>query len=112
MEKNNYQNIIQQTADYVKSIMLGEGSGHDWWHVYRFWQNEKQISKVDWDDLYIVELAGLLHDIADHKFNNGDLKAGSRIAKQWLRKLNLSQKDITHICDIIENISYSLFSDN
>lgn len=101
-----YQDAIAKTATFVKTRMQGEGSGHDWWHVYRVWQNARKISQGEWADLYIIELAALLHDIADHKFNDGDLKAGSRLANQWLNNLNLQQKDVKHICDIIETISY------
>jgi hypothetical protein len=39
--------IIKQTAKMVKEKFLGEGSGHDWWHIYRVWCNSKSIGKTE-----------------------------------------------------------------
>ncbi|MBF9253855.1 phosphohydrolase, partial [Pontibacter sp. 172403-2] len=32
---NNEEALIAATADYVKELLSGEGSGHDWWHINR-----------------------------------------------------------------------------
>ena len=104
---NSENNIIQQTEDYVKSLLSGEGSGHDWWHVYRVWKNAQTIaSSESGANLFIVELAALLHDIGDHKFHNGDETVGPRMARQWLEKHNLSEADIEHVCTIIRDLSF------
>lgn len=100
------QSIIDKTAEHVKLLMSGEGSGHDWWHVYRVWQNAKRIATTEIADSDIVELAALLHDISDHKFNGGDLTAGSRIARAWLEELGLAEESIKQVCYIIEHVSY------
>ena len=39
------ESIIDQTKDYVLGKLEGEGSGHDWWHVYRVWKNSIHIAK-------------------------------------------------------------------
>ena len=57
---------------YVKKELLGAEGGHDWWHIERVWKNAKQISCYENVDIFVVELAALLHDIADAKFHNGD----------------------------------------
>jgi|GEM_PF-6497007 len=31
----NKEEIIQKTEEYVRKTLSGDGSGHDWWHVYR-----------------------------------------------------------------------------
>lgn len=104
---SNQQNIVKQTADFVKQKMLGEGSGHDWWHVYRVWQIAKTITANEPQaDLYIVELGALLHDIADWKFADGDLEAGPRAARQWLETCSVDNKTIEHVEDILRNISF------
>lgn len=102
----NTQNIIDQTAEFVKEKLHNQESGHDWWHVYRVWQNAKQIGVKENADMYVVELAALLHDIADYKFHDGDLTVGPRVAREWLEKLNIEEGVIQHIADIIENLSY------
>src|SRR5688500_1654153 len=99
--------IIEQTAAHVKQTFSGEGSGHDWWHIYRVWQNAQHVGQAEGDvDLYIVELAALLHDIADWKFHDGDLDAGPRAARQWLESLQVEESIIAHVCEIIANLSF------
>lgn len=102
----NKQEIIHQTADYVKSKLLGEGSGHDWWHVERVWKMAKHIASKEQIDTFPVELASLLHDISDWKFNDGDESIGPRIAKEWLRKLDVDVETIKIIQEAIEDVSF------
>jgi uncharacterized protein len=97
--------IIKETANYVRSLQEGESSGHDWWHTYRVWQMAKRIARKEKADLRIVELAALLHDIADWKFHAGDEEAGPRAARKWLRG-KVFEADIRHVCHIIANLSY------
>ncbi|WP_205694275.1 HD domain-containing protein [Clostridium manihotivorum] len=100
------RDIIIKTADMLKERFEGEGSGHDWWHIYRVWQNAKNIAEYEKCDKEIVELAALLHDIADWKFNDGDEKAGSRVARQWLREQDAEEEVIVRVCEIIDNVTF------
>jgi uncharacterized protein len=84
----------------------GEGSGHDWWHVYRVWQTAKDISKKEKSDSFIVELAALLHDIADWKFHNGDETVGPKIAGKWLTSQGLNSESVKTVQEIIEDVSF------
>ena len=98
--------VIAKTANYVKQKFDGEATGHDWWHMYRVWQLAKHIAKNEPEaDLFVVELGALLHDIADWKFNE-DEEAGPRAAREWLRSLNVDNRIITHVEDIIRNVSF------
>lgn len=98
--------VVQKTADYVKHNLLGEGSGHDWWHIYRVWQNAIHINRKEKADPFVVELAALLHDIADWKFHDADETLGSKLAREWLEKLHVNQKIILQVCEIIDHISF------
>lgn len=100
------QEIIQQTADHVKSLLSGEHTGHDWWHIYRVWQMAKRIGKDEGADVFVVELAALLHDIADWKFHDGDDEAGPREARLWLEKLHVASEAIDRVCTVIKEISF------
>lgn len=57
-------------------------------------------------DLYIVELAALLHDIADWKFNGGDESAGPSAARDWMERIGVDPECINHVCDIIATMSF------
>ena len=103
MEK---EDVIRQTADYARQTLEGEGSGHDWLHVYRVWINAVHIGKKENADMLVVELAALLHDIADWKFQGGDDSIGPKKAKEWLEKLNVEESVISHVCEIIKELSF------
>lgn len=99
--------LIEKTAVFIKEKMLGEGSGHDWWHVYRVWQVAKTIADNEPDaDRLTVELGALLHDVADWKFAGGDLEAGSRAARAWLESCEADDQIIRHIEEITRSVSF------
>jgi uncharacterized protein len=98
--------IISQTNDYVRQTLEGEGTGHDWWHIHRVRNTALKLSIEEKADLFIVEMAALLHDIADHKFHNGNEEIGPATAKKWLIELNIEEPLIIHICDIIRDVSF------
>ncbi|MGD0510515.1 MAG: HD domain-containing protein [Candidatus Micrarchaeaceae archaeon] len=99
--------VIGRTIDYVKSELQGESSGHDWWHILRVRNNAMKIASGEKEaNLFVVELAALLHDIADWKFHGGDTKASSRAAEEWLKKQNVDAATITEICKAIDEVSF------
>lgn len=98
--------IIEKTIDYVKETMIGESSGHDWWHAYRVWQMAKRIAIAEGADLLVVELAALLHDIADYKLNGGDTTIGPNTARVFLEQIAVSPDVVDHVCDIIATTSF------
>ena len=98
--------VIQHIVDDVKRRFDGESTGHDWWHIYRVWQMAKRIGAEEHADSFVVELAALLHDIADWKFHDGDETAGSREARKILAGYGVDEAAINHVCDIIDNVSF------
>jgi uncharacterized protein len=98
--------VIDSTIDFVKKELQGAEGGHDWWHIYRVWNNAKLIGKSEKVDLFIVELGALLHDIADSKFHNGDEEVGPQKAINFLVELGEEEIVINHVEQIIRNISY------
>src|SRR3989339_1633286 len=98
--------IIEKTKEYVQNKLSGESSGHDWWHIYRVWKNALNIGQHENVDLFVVQLAALLHDIADWKFNDGDLDIGPKIAREWLESLEVEEEIIAHVTQIIKEASF------
>ncbi len=98
--------ILERTRTHMRTLLQGESSGHDWWHVYRVWRTAKHIAAAEGVDLFVVELAALLHDIADWKFHGGDVTAGPRAARAWLTTLTVDDAVIAHVCDIIGTMSF------
>ena len=93
-----HPDLIPRTADHVKAKLSGEGSGHDWWHIYRVWKTAQRIGQAEGADLLIVELAALLHDIADWKAHGGDSTVGPQAARDWLVSLGREREVVEHVC--------------
>lgn len=100
------ETIINKTKEYVSKVLSQDSSGHDWWHIYRVWKLAKYIAKQENTDIFIVELAALLHDIADWKFHDGDLSVGPATARKWLESQDVADDIIEQVCDIIKNVSF------
>jgi uncharacterized protein len=97
--------IIQKTAEYIKQEFSDDSSGHDWWHIYRVWKNAITICKHEQTDLFIVQLAALLHDLDDWKFNESEDETPHR-AKAWMESCGIDPQSIEAVCEIIMHISY------
>ena len=101
----NQQEIIQKTADYIQQEFSDDSSGHDWWHIYRVWQTALHICNIEKADAFIVQLAALLHDLDDWKFNASEDETPLR-AQGWLDSLSLDPSTTDAVCRIIKHISY------
>ena len=98
--------IINNTCQFVENKLAGEGSGHDWWHIYRVWNLAKKLAEQEGANLLIVELSALLHDIADWKFHDGDDTKGPQMAEQFLSVNHVDRDVIDSVIEIIATISY------
>lgn len=102
----NNSDLINKTITFVKEKLNDAEGGHDWFHIERVYKNALLIAKNTDCDLIVVQLGALLHDIADSKFHNGDETIGPKTARLFLETENVSEDTITHVVNIIENISY------
>ncbi|GAB4154272.1 MAG: HD domain-containing protein [Winogradskyella sp.] len=98
--------LIEGTKAFVRKSLEGAEGGHDWFHTLRVYNNAKLISKHENVNLLVVELAALLHDIADPKFHNGDETIGPKRASEFLLKQNVDSTIIEHVTQIMENMSF------
>ena len=57
----NTENLINKTRLHVEKEMTGDGSGHDWWHVFRVWSIARKLGQAEGADPATVELSALLH---------------------------------------------------
>jgi uncharacterized protein len=98
--------IIVKTAAHVRELFASDSSGHDWWHIDRVWRTALTIAQREGADLVVVQLAALLHDIADWKFHDGDDKIGPRLAADWLAGLGVDAATIDHVSEIIRGVTF------
>jgi uncharacterized protein len=98
--------LLETTKNFVKQKLENAESGHDWFHIERVLNNSLQIAKTEICNLEVVQLAALLHDIADSKFNNGNESIGPETAKSYLESQKVQSEIVDHVVKIIENISF------
>jgi len=99
--------IIKKTISFVKETLTGAEGGHDWYHIERVWKMAKFIQAEEGDgDLQTIELAALLHDISDPKFNGGDDEVGSQQALYLLINNNFDRQKAEHIQTIVRYVSF------
>jgi uncharacterized protein len=97
---------ITLTIDHVKQKLSGEGSGHDWWHIYRVHRLAKHLAEREGGNLQVIELAALLHDISDYKLNGGDDTLGPKLAKEFLQSIGVIEAVANQVADIINTMSF------
>lgn len=98
--------VVERTQEHVRKMLHGDTSGHDWWHIQRVRKLALRLGKEEGADAFVVELAALLHDIADWKFYQGDPEAGPRVAAAWLEECGVDSSVSEHVCSIIREISF------
>ncbi len=95
-------NVIKRTEAFVRGLFREESSGHDWWHIHRVRNMAKKIAEIEGGDLFIIEMAALLHDLDDWKLN-GD---NDNKSVKWLETSGIDEKDCSRIIRIIEEVSF------
>lgn len=98
--------IVDATIIYVKQQLEGAEAGHDWFHIERVYRNALHIADQENCNREVVQLAALLHDIADSKFHGGDESIGPKTARTFLESQHADAATIDHVVKIIENISF------
>ena len=96
--------IIEKIRQFAENHFADDGSGHDWWHVHRVWNTAKHLADAEGADRTIVEIAALLHDVADWKLNK-DESQGLNTIRELLTG-DLPPDTIDRICDIISRVSF------
>lgn len=99
--------LVWKTRDYVQQELSRAEGGHDWEHVRRVWQTSKLLlEQTPEADAEVVELAALLHDIADSKFHGGDEEIGPRTAANWLHSQPIEPSRAEHVIQIVRHMGF------
>lgn len=101
----NEREIIKRTEDYIASEFSSEGSGHDWFHVDRVRKMAVRIGRQEGCDLFIAEMAALLHDLDDWKLTDSGSSTQSK-SEKWLHEVDVSSEVSELILKIIDEVSY------
>ncbi|MBI5228598.1 HD domain-containing protein [Candidatus Micrarchaeota archaeon] len=102
----HHKEKIEETATFAEKLLSSDASGHDWFHTKRVWKLAKKIGEKEGADLFVVELAALLHDIWDWKFHQGDETAGSKKAMEFMESIGVDGITRDKVCSIIQKTSF------
>ncbi len=99
--------LVTRVSASVRRLMEGDGTGHDWWHVWRVWKTAERLARSERKaDSTIVSLGALLHDVGDWKFHGGDEEAAPREASKFLRKARAEWAVIDRVAQVCREISF------
>lgn len=98
--------LFEACSEQVENLLKDAEKGHDWFHIQRVLKNVRLIQAQEGGDLLSLELAALLHDIDDAKFNGGDEGAGARQAAAILRRLGAPEELISKVSSLILQCSF------
>lgn len=101
----DFEKIIQRTEEYVAKEFSTEGSGHDWFHIDRVRKMAIRIGIQEKCDLFVTEMAALLHDLDDWKISDSGTNSLSK-TERWLRQVNLDPETSEKIIQIIQEVSF------
>lgn len=106
MKSYDNEGVIKNIISIVREVLEGEGSGHDWWHIVRVYNNAIDIAEKEGNaDLFEIKLIALLHDIADHKFGYTDEDRRKKIIN-ILENEDVDRGTIERVVYACNNMSY------
>ncbi|MFW6309823.1 MAG: HD domain-containing protein, partial [Prolixibacteraceae bacterium] len=86
-----------------KNYFTDEFTGHDWWHIYRVRNLALKIADEEGGNLYVIEMAALLHDMDDWKLEK---KAEDPDASELMRRMKVPENKILKINKIVNQVSF------
>ncbi|MEC5231387.1 HD domain-containing protein [Bacillus inaquosorum] len=95
----------EQIRTWVQSVLTGESSGHDWYHVSRVADLAVYIGEKENADLFIVETAALVHDLIDVKLPDTVRLSVSEVYEQ-LVFFGVGKEAADKVIDIITRMSF------
>lgn len=97
--------VVEQVEAIVRQRMAGQGAGHGFDHVERVLRLARAIQSQTGGERVIVELAALLHDLGDAKFNAGVERSGE-FAQAILSELGEPPDSVAQVVHIVDNLSF------
>jgi uncharacterized protein len=103
----NRQTLIKRTEEFVKASVHGYDSGHDWLHTDRVRRLSLYLNAVENKcEPFGIEIAALLHDVADSKFAGDRYHEKTESVIRFLSE-NSMEELVGLVLNVIRNISFS-----
>lgn len=102
----NWEALRSTVEKKVRQRLESDSSGHDWWHIDRVRRTAVCLAKEENADPVTVELAALLHDVADWKLHDGTEESGLAMLDQWMIDWDVPASMRESVLTIIREISF------
>lgn len=97
---------LVSAESYARARLTGRSCGHDFFHTERVRRNALKLQAVEGGDAFVIELAALLHDVADPKLVD-DPEAAQAELEVFLRGLpGVPARDAGHVLTILAGMSF------
>lgn len=100
------EDIVIKIEQFVQSQHADVATGHDWYHIDRVRKNALYLQSQEGGDKLVIELAALLHDISDYKFNGGDERLGGEISYEAVINSGGATELAKSVKTIVNSVSY------
>lgn len=97
--------VIEQAINYIKSFFKNDCSGHDVFHTMRVYKMATHIAEQENADVFIVQLAALLHDVDDRKLSPITCN-NKKNAVDFMQSQGMNDDIINRVLMIIEEVSF------
>lgn len=99
-------NLIESIKNKIESQFKDQEGSHDWEHIARVYNMALHLHSNEGGNREIIELAALLHDVSDHKYNGGDFEAGWQVARQIILDSGGNEEIANDVSDVIKVVSF------
>lgn len=98
--------LLTEVEDRVRAKFSDQEGSHDWFHIDRVRRTALYLQSQEGGDATLIELAALLHDYSDHKYNGGDFEAGAKEVQHLLLSLSTDPNLALQVAQIVNIVSY------
>lgn len=98
--------LIKKIKIKIENQFKDQEGSHDWQHILRVYNMSLHLQTVEGGNREVIELAALLHDVSDHKFNGGNFDAGWQVAWQEIIDFGGSEELANLVADVVKVISF------
>ena len=102
----NWEALRPSVEQQVRQRLESDSSGHDWWHIDRVRRSAVYLANAENADVVTVELAALLHDVADWKLHEETEESGLAMIDQWMIGWAVPAPMRESVLTIIREISF------
>lgn len=114
MNSSAWAAALTSAESYARARLEGRSCGHDFFHTDRVRRNALKLQSVEGGDARVIELAALLHDVADPKLVDdaeqaqGELQGflGGLCGQPGGDHAGVTQKDVDHVLAILAGMSF------